>query len=140
VSTHEDYTPRSSGKVPSDRSFGWVFTAFFAIVSCLPLRHRQPIRVWALALSGAILLLTLLRPSLLHPANRVWTNLGLLLARIVNPLVMAALFYLVVTPVALLMRLLSKDALRLRWEPGASSYWILREPAGPDPKSMTNQF
>lgn len=140
MGTHEDYRPKSSNKVSSDRSFGVVFTVVFLAIGLLPLRHGLPPRLWALAVGGTMLAITLIRPSLLHAANLGWTKLGMLLAKIVNPVVMAVLFYGVVTPVALLMRLLGKDSLRLRWEPETASYWIPRDPPGPDPRTMSNQF
>jgi len=140
VRTHEDYTPRIAPRVSSDRSFGWVFAAFFAVVGCLPLRHHLPVRMWALAASVGLLAITLTRPSLLHFGNLAWGRLGLLIGAVANPIVMAVLFYGVVTPMALLMRLLSKDVLRLRWDVHARTYWLPREPPGPDPKTMINQF
>lgn len=140
VNTHEDYAPRAEKRTSSDQSFGWVFAAFFAVLACVPLLHRRPIRLWAIILSAGVLLLTLVRPSALHAANVAWSKLGELLGRIVNPVVMGALFFLVITPIALLMRLLSKDILRLKWNPNVASYWIPRDPPGPEPKTMINQF
>jgi hypothetical protein len=93
-----------------------------------------------LGAGAAMLLIAGLAPFLLHPLNRAWTMLGVLLAPIVNPVVMAALFYLVFTPVGLLLRLLGKDSLRLRADPQAASYWIERQPPGPPPETMANQF
>jgi len=140
MSTHEDFTPRAREKDASDRSFGLVFTAFFAIVALLPVRHAQPMRIWALPVSAVVLLITLIRPSLFHWPNRLWGKLGWLLGRVVGPLVTGLLFYVVVTPIGILLRLLGKDLLRLRWEPQQKTYWIDREPAGPDPQTMVHQF
>jgi len=140
VNTHENYVSSAERRVSSDRSFGWLFTAFFAVVALLPLLHHRPVRLWAAALSAAVLLLTVVRPATLHSANVAWSKLGDLMGRIVNPLVMAILFFLVITPVGLLMRLLSKDILRLKWNSREGSYWIPRTPPGPDPKTMINQF
>jgi hypothetical protein len=80
------------------------------------------------------------KPVWLNPLTRYWTKLGVLMGRIVAPVVTAVLFYAVVTPTALLFRLLGKDPLRIRLEPGALSYWIERTPPGPAPETMTNQF
>ena len=137
---HEDYGPHLPQKGGSDRSFGWVFTAFFAIWALLPLWRGTPMRLWALPVSAVLLLVTLVRPSLLHLANRLWTRLGLLLGKIVSPLITGLLFYLVVTPMGLVVRLTGKDLLRLRSCPQQPSYWIDRRPPGPDPKTMKHQF
>ena len=81
-----------------------------------------------------------LAPRLLHPLNRVWFALGLLLHHVVNPVVMALMFYGAILPMALLLRALGKDLLRLKREPQAASYWIAREPPAPAPDSMSKQF
>jgi len=122
--------------VGSDRSFGLIFAGFFALVALLPATHGAPIRWWALAVSGAFALIALTVPRVLHPLNRVWHALGLLLHHVVNPLVMAVMFYGAILPMALLLRALGKDLLRLKREPEATSYWIAREPPG----SMRKQF
>lgn len=124
----------------SDRSFGWVFACFWLIVGLAPLRHGQPPRLPALAASAAFLVAALLRPQILHPLNVAWTWLGVQMGRVVTPIVLALLFFVVVTPIAVLMRVLGKRPLKLRWEPGAESYWIHRQPPGPPPESMINQF
>ena len=82
----------------------------------------------------------LVRPQVLGPLNRLWLRLGLLLQRLVTPVVMALLFYGTVTPIALVLRLLGKDLLRLRIDRGADSYWLERRPPGPAPDTMRNQF
>jgi len=82
----------------------------------------------------------LARPSVLGPLNRVWTWLARVLNKIVNPVVTAALFYLVFTPVGLLMRLTGGDSLRLRFSPDAKTYWIEKQPPGPPPETMARQF
>lgn len=140
MNIHEDYSPHTNEKQASDRSFGWVFTIFFALYGCLPAFRSRPVRWWALAVSGVFLLITLVRPTLLHFANRLWMRLGLLLSKVVNPLITGLLFYVVVTPMGVLLRMMGKDLLRLRWSPQAQSYWIERRPPGPDPKTMSNQF
>jgi len=90
--------------------------------------------------SGLFLLLAVLVPRVLAPANRLWTKFGLLLHHIVSPLALGVLFFLVVTPTGLLMRLFGKDPLRLRFDPAADSYWIKRDPPGPAADSLKNQF
>jgi len=82
----------------------------------------------------------LFRPSVLNPLNRIWLKFGLLLHSVVNPVVMALLFYGTVLPTGLVMRMLGKDLLRLKRQPDAKSYWIVRQPAGPSPETMRDQF
>jgi hypothetical protein len=124
----------------SDKSFGIVFAVVFLIVSLLPLLHGGSPRLWALALAAAFLIVALTRPGLLAPLNRLWTKFGLLLHKVVNPLVMGLLFFATVTPIGLLMRLFGKDPLRLKIDRQAESYWIDRVPPGPSPESIKNQF
>ena len=97
---------------------------------------------WPLPLAAApvFLILALTRPALLAPLNRAWTRLGLLLGAIVAPVVMGVIYFGLITPMALLARLLGKDFLRLRLDRQAPSYWIDRQPPGPPPLSMKNQF
>lgn len=124
----------------SDRSFGLVFAGFFGLL----MLHNwwRAGRAWPieLAIAAAFLAAALLRPHLLHWPNRAWIKLGSLVGAIVTPIVMALLFFLVVTPVGLLMRLAGKDSLRLRGPRTGNSYWIVREPPGPTGESMSEQF
>ncbi len=125
----------------SDRSFGLVFAVVFTIVGLWPAVFGDGgLNWWAVAVAGLFLALALLRPALLAPLNRAWTRFGLVLHRIVNPVIMGLIFYLVITPVALAMRLAGRDALRLRKSAAAESYWIDREPPGPAPDSMGDPF
>lgn len=137
-----EHQPRHLAPVTSasDRSFGIVFTIFFAIVGLLPLLGSHPVRIWALVVSSVFLLLALLAPKSLAPLNKLWTKLGALLHRVVSPIALGVLFFLVVTPTGLFMRLFGKDPLRLRLDPSAKSYWIERAPPGPDAESLKNQF
>jgi hypothetical protein len=91
-------------------------------------------------LSLAFAGVALVRPALLTPMNRLWTKFGLLLSKIMNPLVLGILFYATVVPIGLLMRATGKDPLRLKFDRAAPSYWIVREPPGPPAESMKNQF
>jgi hypothetical protein len=138
--SHEDLTRDHAVEGTSDGRFGLVFAALFAIIGLVPLIHGGPPRAWALALAAAILIVALARPQLLRPLNRYWTRLGLLLHRVASPIVMALLFFVVMTPLAFLLRRLGKDPLRLRFDPAAASYWIDRVPPGPPPDSIRNQF
>jgi hypothetical protein len=108
---HEDYSREEEVKGSSDRGFGQVFAAVFAIVAFWPLTGEGgTVRLWSLGLAVAFLALAYLRPGLLAPLNWVWTRFGLLLHRVVNPLIMGLLFYGTVTPMALIMRALGKES------------------------------
>lgn len=124
----------------TDRNFGLVFAVFFLIVALSPLLHGNALRLWALGLAGVFLVLALAIPKLLSPLNRLWTHFGMLLHRIVSPVALAVLFYGVVTPTGLLMRLFGKDPLRLRLDKSTSSYWIQRSPSEPTPESLKLPF
>jgi hypothetical protein len=139
---HEDFAREQPVASGSERAFGLVIAAFFAIIALRPLLHdvhAAPLW-WALAIAAALLLLAFAVPKALRPLNKLWARLGMLLSRLVTPIVLALLFYGVVTPVAVLMRLLDKDPLKLRPAPEAESYWIARPPPGPPPASMQQQF
>jgi predicted membrane metal-binding protein len=139
--THEDFSRgESAGGGSTDRSFGLVFTAAFAFFGLIPLLRGKPLRPWCLAVSAVFLLLALAVPLALHPLNRLWMRVGLLISKITNPIITGLMFFLVFTPAALLFRLLGKDLLRLKFDPGATSYWIIRQPPGPAPETMRNQF
>ena len=91
-------------------------------------------------MAALLLAAALLRPAILHPLNLIWLKFGLLLHRVVNPVLMALIFYGTVLPTGLVMRMMGKDLLRLKREPGADSYWIVRHPRGPSPETMKDQF
>ena len=128
-------------QLPSPRSFGLTFAAVFLIIACWPLvwRFEEP-RSWALAIAAVFAITPFVAPSLLHPLNWLWMRIGLLLHNIVNPILMGLIFFLAVVPIGLALRLFRKDLLRLRWDRKAESYWIVREPPGPEPGSMSRQF
>jgi Saxitoxin biosynthesis operon protein SxtJ len=137
---HEDFNRRHEVKPSSDRAFGLVMSLAFAVISIAPVRHGRPVRLWAVGLSAAFVLLARLSPVALRPLNRVWTGIGLLLHRVTSPVVVAIVFYIAVVPTGLVMRACGKDLLRRRRNPAAASYWIPRVPPGPPPESMTQQF
>jgi hypothetical protein len=137
--THESMTS-SAEPHSSDRGFGVTFAAFFALVALWPVWRGGPVRWWALGVAGGFLVATLTRPGVLAPMNRAWTRLGLLLHRIVSPIIMGVIFYGAITPMGVVMRWAGRDPLRLRRDPQAQTYWIERRPPGPAPDTMTNQF
>jgi hypothetical protein len=122
----------------SDRSFGLVVAAALALIGALSWWRAG--HVWPLYVAVAALFLAaaLWHAAWLTPLNRVWTRLSELLAKIVNPIVMVALFFLVITPCAMLSRLSGRDQLRLRRDASSRSYWIVRDPSLP--QSMKDQF
>ncbi len=123
-----------------NREFGLVFCAVFSLYALYPLLAHEPIRLGALAISISFLIPALIYPGILAPANWLWMKIGELLHRITSPVLLGIVFYLAVLPTGLLMRLFGKDPLRLQLDQATNSYWILREPPGPDAESLHNQF
>ena len=123
-------------KIGSNRSFGIVFFVVFLIIATYPLINGDELRLWSLIISIVFLFLGLVNSKVLNPLNKLWFKFGIFLGKIISPLVMGIIFFLVVTPIGLLMRLLNKDLLNLRFK-NNSSYWIEKT----EPKSkMKNQF
>jgi hypothetical protein len=113
---------------PSDRSFGLTFGALFAIAGLLPLWRGGMPRWWALMVSALFWTLAIAWPRALAPANRIWFHIGLLMHRVVNPVVMALVYYIAITPFGLLTRMFRSGLARqLRLDPKASTYWITRD-------------
>lgn len=126
--------------VASNRAFGVAFAILFTAIALFPLLGGGVPRWWLAGAAAALLAMALLRAEWLAPANRAWSKVALLLHQVVATVILAFLFYAVVTPTGLLMRAFGKDPLRLRPDPKAKSYWIPRSPPGPAPESMQNQF
>ena len=123
-------------KIGSNRSFGIVFFVVFLIIATYPLINGDELRLWSLIISIVFLFLGLVNSKILNPLNKLWFKFGIFLGKIISPLVMGIIFFLVVTPIGLLMRLLNKDLLNLRFN-NNGSYWIEKT----EPKSkMKNQF
>ncbi len=140
MSAHEDLKRESEVKESSDRSFGVVFAAVFALIGLWPLLGGGGARWWALAAAVAFAVVALAAPRLLRIPNALWQKLGRALNRVVSPLVIGLVFFTAVVPTGLLMRLFGKDPLRLRFDREATSYWIERRPPGPPGDTMPNQF
>ena len=139
-STHEHLAHTDAVKLGSERSFGIVFAVVFAIVALWPLMADGGVRLWAAVVAGLFLALALVAPGILKPLNLLWFKFGMVLHKIVNPLIMGLLFFVTVTPIALLMRALGKRPLALEADASLESYWIERDPPGPDPETMKRQF
>jgi hypothetical protein len=137
---HEDLTRAQHVEGSSDRSFGLVFAAVFLLVAAWPVLDGLAPRSWALGVAAVFALIAMLRPKLLAQPNRWWIRLGLFLGKVVSPVALGVLFYGVLVPTGVLMRLAGKDPLRVKQDRKAASYWIERTPPGPPPDSMTNQF
>ncbi len=123
-------------KTSSNKSFGITFFIVFLIIAIWPLKNNLDIRAWSLIISIIFLLLGILNSKLLTPLNKSWFKLGVFLGNIISPIVMCLIFFLVVTPIGLLMKLLKKDLLNLKYN-NKNSYWIVKK--GPKSK-MKNQF
>ena len=123
-------------KIGSNRSFGIVFFIVFLLIAIYPLLSGDSVRLWSLAIATIFFILGIINSSLLSPLNKIWFKFGLLLGRLISPLIMSLIFFLVVTPIALLMKLLKKDLLNLKFNKG-KTYWIVK--SGPKSK-MKNQF
>ena len=113
-------------KKSSNRSFGIVFTIFFLVIGLWPLLNQNPIRVWSVSLALLFLFLALILPKLLRPLNNAWIKLGEILGKIIAPIIMALVFFIVVTPISFIVRIFGKDLLRLKFTKN-DTYWIKRE-------------
>src|SRR5689334_21182398 len=137
---HEDFSREEAIASASDRKFGLLFAVVFGVIGAVRwwLGHSW----WEYWLGGAVIFLVvaLAAPSVLAPLNRLWAALGLLLHKIVNPLVMVFLFICCIAPMGLVMRAFGKDFLSLRLDRNAKSYWVKRYPPGIAPDTMKNQF
>ena len=123
-------------KVGSNRSFGIVFFIVFLIVAVYPLSKNSDIRIWSIFVSLLFLILGLFNSKFLTPLNKIWFRFGLFLGKIISPIIMGFIYFLIVTPISLIMKLAAKDLLNLKFNKN-KSYWILK--SGPKSK-MKNQF
>ena len=113
-------------KISSNRSFGLLFFIVFLIVALWPLKYEEDIRLWSLVLSIIFFILGILNSQLLTPLNKLWFKFGMFLGSIVSPIVMGIVYFLVVTPTGVFMRLLGKDLLKTSKVKNVSTYWIKR--------------
>ena len=127
-------------KVGSARSFAAVFCTVFALVGLAPLISGGSVRAWALGVSGVLLFFTFFFTSVLQPLNALWFRFGMLLSRIVNPVVMLLIYAVAIVPFGIAARIFGKDLLKLKKDPNAKSYWVERKPPGPAPESIEQQF
>jgi hypothetical protein len=137
--THENLGAADHVKIGSERNFGFVMAGFFALLSAL-VWWKGGVWYFYLLAAAAFLVAALATPGLLGPMNRLWFRFGMVLNAIISPLVLGLLFFLVITPVGWLMRLFRARPLHLTFERAEESYWIGRDPPGPPPDSLKNQF
>ena len=123
-------------KVSSNRSFGIVFFIVFLLIALYPLINQGEFRLWSLIISFIFFILGILNSKILTPLNKLWFKFGIFLGKIVSPIIMGIIFFFVVTPIGVLMRIFGKDILNLKYD-NNKSYWI--EKTGPKSK-MKNQF
>ena len=130
-------TSKSKIKLSSNRSFGLVFFVVFLIIALWPLKSGEEFRLWSLVLSIIFFILGVLNSKLLTPLNRLWLKFGIFLGIVVSPIVMGMVYFIVVTPTGVFMRLLGKDLLKTNKEKNASTYWVKRNK---QQSSMKKQF
>jgi Saxitoxin biosynthesis operon protein SxtJ len=138
IDRHEERLPERP--LPSNRSFGLLFTGVFALAAIWPILSGAQLRLWALGLSALFLFASLLVPDWLTPLNRAWMKLAQVPHRVVSPVVLGAMFYVVIVPIGLAMRVFRRDELKLRFDPGAPSYWEARSGQAFDLESLKQQF
>ena len=128
---------KSKIKMNSNRSFGLVFFIIFLILGLWPITNAEEIRIWLILLAFIFLILGIMESKLLSPLNRLWFKFGMMLGAIVGPIVMGAIFFIVVTPIGIVMSIIGKDLLNKKHDKKKETYWIKRiKPAG----SMKRQF
>ena len=123
-------------KISSNRSFGIVFFVVFLLIALYPLLNNGSIRIWSLIISLIFFILGLINSNILSPLNKIWFKFGILLGKIISPLVMGCIYFSVVTPIGILMKILKKDLLNLRYN-NEKSYWIEKNEIK---SKMKNQF
>ena len=140
MSINEPVVSRRRVTGASDRSFGIVFAVVFAVLALWPWAFGGELRWWSIIVAIAFAVVALSYPGLLRPLNRTWFRIGLALSRVVSPIVMGLTYYCAVVPTGLVLKFLGRDPLRLALDRDAASYWIVRQPPGPAPGSMSKQF
>jgi hypothetical protein len=140
MQTHETVSSFRRVDMSSDRKFGTIFGLVFGILGLWPFFHHRSPHWWLIVLAGLLFAAALIFPRSLSLLNRGWFRLGLILNRIVSPVVMGALFFGAVVPVGWYLRKRGNDLLSLKFDRDAATYWIERNPPGPAPGSLTKQF
>ena len=128
---------KASVKISSNRSFGLLFFIVFLAISLWPLKSQEDLRLWAFIIALIFFVLGILNSKFLTPLNKLWHKFGIFLGSIISPFVMGVVFFMVVTPIGLIMRFLGKDLLRINKSKFVSTYWISREKQN---STMKKQF
>ena len=140
---HEEHQSTHEIETSSDRSFGLTVGGILALIEAYRLWSSgalDTLGIVLLAIAAPLLFFGLVYPKILAPLNKAWIKLGFLMFKIVNPIIMFLVYALTIVPIGLLLKLFGKDPMRLKLEKDAKTYWIERDPAGPSPESMKNQF
>jgi hypothetical protein len=127
--SHESFESHVPTTMGSERSFGFVVGGILLVIALWPLHAGEQPHWWALVPALPLIALAAIQPSLLAPLNKLWFKLGMLLGRVVSPIVLGIVYFVWITPFALFLRLMKKKLLALDFEPQAKSYWIIRQPA-----------
>lgn len=135
--THEDFSRKEKIKLGSERRFGQVFAGLFALIALVVWYRAHAVWPFWLAAAAVTLAIVHLAPSWLERPNRLWLGFGLLLAKVIQPIVLGILFFVAITPIGMIMRLRRSDLLRLKFDRDAKSYWIVRDKP---PHPMNKQF
>jgi len=136
---HETFGREKAAKRTSDRSFGLVIASLLAIIAGVRIWLGYGWQWWFIS-SVCLFVILITKPGLLRPLNIIWFKFGLILHRCVNPIILGLMFYGVIFPIAMVMRIFGKRPLNLKFDSDAPSYWIIRNPPGPPSDSMKNQF
>ncbi len=139
IRTHDTINREHDVEMGSEKAFGITFAVVFCLLAFVPLLHHGGLWYWSFGVAAVFLALAYLRPGVLKPLNRGWFKFGLFLHKILSPVVMFVVFLLAIIPTGLIRKMLGKDTLRLK-KPDVDSYWITREPPGPDGRSYERQF
>jgi len=123
-------------KIGSNRSFGIVFFILFLFIGLYPILNNDSIRLWSLVIAALFLILGIFNSKLLSPLNKIWYKFGILLSKLISPLIIGLIFFFVVTPTGLLMRIIGKDLLNLKFNK-KKSYWINKSDLN---DNMKNQY
>ena len=140
MATHEPVASHRKLARGSDRSFGLLFAAIFAVIGVWPLIFANGVRLWAIGFAAVLFTVAFVAPNSLTLLNSLWQRLGLALHRVINPIVMALLYVGVIVPIGLFLKARRRSPLKLRFDRSAKSYWILREYPAPRRGSMKKQF
>ena len=140
MSTHEKTNHSEVIEPGSDRSFGLVVGGILSVIGIYQFFAGSGLSVWILGPGVALVFVGVIAPRMLHPLNIAWTHLGILLGKVVTPVVMFLVYVISVVPTGLILRLVGKDLLRLKSATSDATYWIERTPPGPPPESLKDQF